>query len=705
MSSTAMKIEPAHLERRAVVYLRQSTLKQLHQNQESTRRQYGLRDRATELGWIAERVDLIDSDLGRSGATTDGRTGFKDLAQRIADGKVGIVLALEVSRLARSSADWHRLVDLCGLADVLIGDEHGVYDARDPNDRLLLGLKGTLSEAELSWMRLRLQGARRSKARRGSMFTVPPTGYLWDSASERFRLDPDEQVQGALRLVFERFRVEGSAYGVVRYLISHGVRLPSRNRRLDVLNWVRPRPSRILAILHNPTYAGAYVYGRRKAQVRMKEGRVLRKNIRLAPDEWEICLPDHHPAYLSWSEYLENLQTLESNRVNRGRQDRGGAPREGSALLQGLVMCGRCGHRMHTAYNGGSPHGRYVCASTIQRGLSTNICWSASALRVDKVVVAAFLDAVQPDEIELSLGVALEVQQQASAVDNQWRAAIERAQYEAQLAERRYKAVDPDNRVVARTLEREWNDKLLELERLDDQRTAARDRRALVLTEDERRAMLQMASDLPELWAAPTTTVQERKNLLRLLIDEIALVPIDIPEPGTRIRVQWHTGVVSDFQVRRGPHRGPRIGSDIAGAIQDAVATGTRAGDIAKALNEAGHLRATGTPWTKASIHSWCRQHGVKWPFRMPTSLPMPNQRADGLYSMRGVADELGVTRYIVAYWVAEGWLDSEEGGGRGKRRWFRLDAETRERLSQIMENGLGPRSMTRSATTCREET
>jgi hypothetical protein len=466
----------------------------------------------------------------------------------------------------------------------------------------------------------------------------------------------------------------------------------------------RQAPSRILAILHNPTYAGAYVYGRRKTQVQMKDGRVVRKSIRLAPDEWEICLHDHHPAFLSWSDYLENLRTLESNRVNRGRQDRGGAPREESALLQGIVLCGRCGHRMHTSYKGGSNHGRYVCASTVQRGISTSICWSASGLRVDKVVVDAFLDAVQPDEIELSLAVALEVQQQASAVDGQWESAIERARYEAGLAERRYKAVDPDNRVVARTLEREWNDKLLELERLDEQRTAARERRALVLTDDERKALLQLALDLPKLWSAATTTVQERKNLLRLLIDEVALVPIDVPELGTLIRVQWHTGVVSEFQVPRGPHRGPQVSSETATMIRDAVASGTRAGDVAKALNEAGLLRATGTPWTKASIHSWCRQHDVKWPFRMPSSLPSPNQREDGLYSMRGVAAELGVTRNIVTYWVAKGWLESEEGGGRGRRRWFRLDEHTRERLEDIKERGLGPRSIASSSTACAKE-
>jgi len=704
MSVGSVKVEASHLERRAVVYLRQSTLKQLDRHQESTRRQYGLKERATALGWIAERVDTIDSDLGKSGTTTEGRSGFKSLAERIADGKVGVVLALEVSRLARSSADWHRLLDLCGLADVLIADEHSVYNPRDHNDRLLLGLKGTMSEAELSWMRLRLLGARRSKARRGAMYMVPPTGYLWDADTERLRLDPDEQVQGALRLVFARFRVEGSAFGVARYFVQHGLTLPSRNMSTGTIQWVRPRPSRILAILHNPTYTGAYVYGRRKDQVLMKEGRVVRRSKRLPPDQWEICLHDHHPAYVSWAEYEDNLKKLESNRVNRGRQDRGGAPREGSALLQGMVLCGRCGHRMHTAYSGSSPRGRYVCGSTVQRGISTSICWSASALRVDDVVVDAFLAAVQPDEIELGLAIAVEVQQQAAAVDEQWQSAIERAQYEGQLAERRYKAVDPDNRVVARTLEREWNEKLLELERIERQRETMREERAIVLTDDERRELLKLATDLPALWEAPTTTVQERKNLLRLLIDEVALVPIDVPDPGIRVRLQWHTGTVSDFEVPRGPAHGPQVGPGVVEMIRDAVAGGMRAGDIAQRLNDAGFNRAKGSPWTSAAVHSWCRYHGVKWPSKMPTSVPAPNQRADRLYSVRGVAAELGVTRHIVGYWVAKGWLQSEEGGGRGRRRWFRLDEATRVHLERIKKTGLGPRSRARSSTPDTEE-
>jgi DNA invertase Pin-like site-specific DNA recombinase len=293
------KISAEHIRRRAVVYLRQSTLKQVLENTESTRRQYDLRERAVALGWAADSIEVIDEDLGRSGSTTEGRTGFRKLSEEIAHGNVGGVFALDVSRLARSSADWHRLLDLCGVADVLIGDDQAVYDPRDHNDRLLLGIKGTMSEAELSWMRLRLRGARISKARRGDHYLSPPIGYEWDGATKRLRLDPDAEVQRTLRLIFERFRIERSAYAVTRYFITQGLKVPARRTGSRELSWSAPRPSRVLQILTNPTYAGIYVFGRRQHTVGLADGHIVRCNRRVPVEGWKIVHRDHHPTYLT----------------------------------------------------------------------------------------------------------------------------------------------------------------------------------------------------------------------------------------------------------------------------------------------------------------------------------------------------------------------------------------------------------------------
>ena len=341
------KIQPTHRARRAAVYLRQSTLRQLVEHPESTRRQYALRDRATQLGWPASAVEVIDEDLGQSGAETRRRVGFRRLCGEVARGLIGAIFVLEVSRLTRSSTDWHRLLDLCGVADVVLVDEQAVYHPGDANDRLLLGIKGTMSEAEREWIQLRLRGARLSKARRGDYRLAPPAGYTWDRTSARLRLDPDTEVQGAVRLVFERFAADRSAYAVVRYFVEHGLRLPARSPDDTTVRWTPPRPSRVLAMLHNPTYAGAYVFGRRVPHASIVDGGIVRHSARVPVGEWKIIHRDHHPAYLTWDAFMTNQQALTENHPTHGAPMHHGAVRNGEALLQGLVLCGRCGRRMH----------------------------------------------------------------------------------------------------------------------------------------------------------------------------------------------------------------------------------------------------------------------------------------------------------------------------------------------------------------------
>lgn len=689
------KIQPTHLQRRAIVYLRQSTLKQLHEHRESTVRQYALRQRAIELGWPDEQVQVIDEDLGQSGSSAQWRTGFQRLAEDVAHGQVGAIFALEASRLARSSADWHRLLDLCGLTDVVIIDERAVYMPRDYNDRLLLGLQGTMSEAEQYWMRLRLQGGKLSKARRGELYFAPPIGYQWDETSARFRLDPDEQVQGMVRLVFERFRLDGSAYAVMRYCSDHNLTMPMREPVSQQIRQVHVGHSLVLGILHNPLYTGTYVFGRREERLALVNGRLQRRRVSRLPQEtWKVRLPDRHPAYLTWEEFMANQRKLDENRTYRSSMDRRGAAREGGALLQGLVLCGRCGLRMTTRYQGTHPRPQYECRSATRRTGQRQSCWTVPARMIDQSVTELFLRTLTPPEIELALAVANEVEQQLATLQRQWKARLDRARYHTQLAERRYKAVDPDNRVVVRTLEREWNDALRELDQVERDYQDAQRRQKMDLSEHDRAQILALCRDLPRVWNAETTTHAERKNLLRILIREITLSPIDLPERRTRIQLLWQTGAVSDWTVVRHNKYTARCTSpEIVEYIRRRVITGAHDVQIAAELNERGWRTGVDRAWDEKAV-SWVRgRHRLRCPQSPPRNVRMPDQRDDGLYSVHGVAARFGVTEHIVRYWILKGWLQGTEGGGALARTWwFQLDNATVARLEQAKARGYGPK-------------
>jgi DNA invertase Pin-like site-specific DNA recombinase len=669
------KIQAIHLDRRATVYLRQSTLKQVCEHRESTARQYALKDRAIALGWPKEQVEVIDEDLGQSGGSTERRTGFQRLAEDVAQGRVGAIFAIEVSRLARSCADWHQLLDLCGLADVVIADEQACYAPRDYNDRLLLGLKGQMSEAEIHWMRLRLQGGKLSKARRGELFMRPPPGYTWDAATSALLLDPDEQVQRAVRLVFERFRIDGSANAVIRYFAQRSLMLPARNCATDEVRFIAPGANPIMSILKNPSYTGAYVYGRREQRASVVAGKLQRRTVTLRdPQAWKICLRDRHPAYISWEEYVENQRKLSENRTNHRTIDQRGAAREGSALLQGLALCGRCGCRMRIRYQGSHGQVQYQCGKLDPESGKIRTCFHVSGSRIDEAVAKVFLDAVQPAEIEIGLAVVREVERQSTEVERQWTLRLDRARYEAHLAERRYKAVDPENRVVARNLEREWNDKLVEVDRGEREHEEAQRRDGLVLGDEDRARIMKLAKDLPRVWNAETTTHAERKNLLRMLVQEVSLSPVEVPSRLTRVQVLWRTGSVSTFTVERprkeawsqpSPHLTP--------AIMELLAAGLTDEEIASEVERRG-LRPVGRwRWGAWSVRliRW-RQH-----LHRPPRQPSPPKRPDGLLSLRGVAIQMGVSLRVVRYWIEKGLLKPAEGGGVGRTRWFNLDAPT----------------------------
>lgn len=684
------RIPRSNLERRAVVYLRQSTMKQVHEHRESTARQYALQQRAVEFGWEPERVEVVDDDLGQSGVGTEWRKGFQHVAEEVAHGRVGAIFALEVSRLARSSADWHRLLDLCGLTDVLIVDEQAIYDPRDYNDKLLLGLKGTMSEAEQYWMRLRLQGGKLSKARRGELFHAPPIGYRWDENTHRLRLDPDEHIQRAVRLVFERFRIDGSAYAVMRYFLRHGLTIPVRHAGTGEVHSVPPRHSLILGMLHNPIYTGAYVFGRREERQALVGGELRRRRVRLlSQDQWKTCLKDFHPPYIRWEEFMANQQKLRENRTSPScLADPTGAAREGKAILQGLVLCGQCGHRMTVRYQGAFQHTSYECHSPLKSGKGAT-CWTVAGRALDAAVAELFLQAVQPTEIELGLALGRETERQSKEVERQWKLRLERASYDARLAERRYKVVDPENRVIARTLEREWNEKQKELEELTRQHAEARRRDKVDLSDDDRCHVLALATDLPRVWEASTTTYAERKNLLRMLVKQVTLTPIDVPVRATRVQVLWQTGVVTELIVDR-PDRHTALASPVAAIeiIREMTKAGVADGDIAKALNDQKLTTGRGNPWSVKSV-LWARSR-----YRIRRALPanerLPDRRTDGLYSVRGVAARFGVTDHIVRYWVEKDWLKVAERGLH-RELWFRLDRATLTHLMAAKAHGYGP--------------
>jgi Recombinase zinc beta ribbon domain/Recombinase len=586
-----------------------------------------------------------------------------------------------VSRLARSSADWHRLLDLCGWTDVLIADEQAVFAVNDPNDRLLLGLKGQMSEAEKYWMRLRLQGAQLSKARRGELRLNAPIGYVWDRTAQRFELDPDREVQQVVQLIFERFRIDGSAGAVAAYFMDHGLALAGRRSTGEVFR-SPPRTGGVINVLHNPVYAGVYVYGRREFRTAWVDGELRRNHVRRLPMEaWKVQIADRHAAYISWEEFVANQDKLRKNWNGRRSPDQPGAARGGEALLQGLVLCGCCGHRM-TVQQGGQQRARYVCAGPIQQGTSSKVCWSVSAAAIDAVVVRHFLEAAQPPELELSLAVTREVEHQAEEIDKLWKSRLERARYEAQLAERRYKAVDPDNRVVARTLEGDWETKLRALEELEGGYRSARQARQVELSDADRTEILSLARDLARVWSATTTTNAQRKNLIRMLVQQVSLMPVDIPRRTTRIQILWQTGAVTDSTANRPRYAaGTPACDDAVEHIRMRAGEGWRDGQIALELNRRGLASGKRRPWNEQMVRGVRKRRGIP-----SQNAPMPGrgwglERCDGLLSLRGVAERLGVSTRAVRAWVEAGRLTPTEGGGRGAPLWFAIDAETEQRL------------------------
>jgi DNA invertase Pin-like site-specific DNA recombinase len=687
------KIRSEHLDRQALIYVRQSTPIQVRDHTAGAARQYDLARYAEQLGWPRERIRVIDQDQGHSGASALGRDGFQDLMVEVGLGRAGAIFSLEASRLARSCADWHRLIEICALTNTLVIDEDGVYDPTQYNDRLLLGLKGTMSEAELHLIRSRLLGAKLEKAQSGELRFRQPTGLVYDPAGQ-IVFDPDEQVQHAVRLLFDIFDQVGAALGVVQYFAENHLSFPTRlfgGIRAGQLLWRPLDHGRVLAVLHNPSYAGTYVYGRTKTRYALlpgEEPRIKGRTRRIAVEDWPLVLHDHHPAYITWGRFQRNQLRLIENCTSQHQEHRG-AIREGAALLQGLVLCGRCGRRMTIRYLDDGKIPLYEC-NQLHKRLGEKVCQSLRGDRIDAAVASAFLEAMRPAQLEVSMAALDEIARQARRVDHQWELIVERARYEAELARRRFLAIEPENRLVGRTLERDWEAKLAEVERLERESAMRPAASTRLVDPAERARILALARDLPAVWQAEMTTNTHRKQLLGFLIKDVCLTRA---ETTIEVSIRWRTEACTVVTVPR-----PRRSCDVRRtdpavlARLRTLAADTTDRRIAEILDQEGFRSGTGHRFTQNIVKQ------LRYSYSIPSGCPdrpascADGHRADGRCSASVAADLLNVTVSTIADWCQSGLLDGIQSASHGPW-WIQLTPEIIARLRKPTRRSWSRRS------------
>jgi len=643
-----LKVTSAHLERDAYLYVRQSTPRQVVENVESTQRQYALRDRAVAQGWPLERVHVIDCDLGKSAAhyQAAGRDGFQQLVSEVALGKAGMVMGLEVSRLARNSADWHRLIELCDIAGTLILDEDGLYDPAAFNDRLLLGLKGELSQAELHFLKARMRGGVLNKARRGELEMGPPVGliYLPDGS---IGLDPDQEVRGAIRLVFDTFERTGSAMQTVRFFRQEGLRFPRRIRAGDKkgeLLWGKPEHSRILQILHNPRYAGAFVYGRTRTG-RKPDGKYTA--VKVPREKWQYLIRDMHPGYITWERFEANQKRLSENSLAFGPERTFGPAREGPALLQGRVLCGICGERMGVHYWADKERvvSTYVCQEESVR-CGAKVCQRVPGMVVDRAISDLLLELVQPLTLEVALAVQQEVEARFAETDALRRQQVERARYEAELARRRYMSVDPGNRLVTDVLEAEWNEKLRAHAAAQDDYEGHSQQQRRLADAESRQKILSLVTDFPRIWNDPELPARERKRMLRLLIEDVSLLKADKITAHVRLRGGATRTLMFERPVPIAQIR--KVKPEIVAEI-DLLLNEHCDREVAEILNQRGHRTWQDMPFTLKKI-AW-----VRMIYRLKSRFG--RLREQGLLTAKEMSEALGISETTVHEWARSGLL------------------------------------------------
>ena len=603
------KITEAHLDRSAYIYIRQSTLQQVQHNLESNRRQYALKERAGTLGFSS--VVVVDDDLGISGAGTQQRPGFSRLLAAVCNGEVGAVFALEASRLARNNRDWHHLIDLCVLTRTLVVDADGIYDPRLLNDRLLLGLKGTMSEFELGLLRQRAQEAYREKALRGEVMTRVPVGFV-RKGDNGIEMTPDRQVQQAIRDFFLRLQGSSSLRQVLLWHYQEKILFPVSCMRdgCESLEWRLPNYQQLLRMVKNPTYAGAFAWGRSGVRSKIVDGR-SRKTVghRLAMDQWQVLLRDHHPGYIAWENYQSNLDKLVSNRT-KSHQSSTGAARGGSALLAGLFRCARCGHKLHVAYRGrGGKAPRYWCM-TGNREQGAPSCLAFAGLRVEKAVVEAVLEACQPLGVEASLQVLEKSHEERDQKRKALELALEKAKYEAGRARRQYDAADPENRLVTAELENRWNAALVQVAELES-RLDAECQVDHSLTQSQRERLTTLGADLQTLWSEASTPMDLKKRVLRTVIHEV-VVDVNHDSRHIEMNIHWAGGVHTPLRVRKNQpgKNGNATDANVVGLVTE-LAKGWNDANIASMLNRSGLLTGKGNSWNETRVKNLRRENDI----------------------------------------------------------------------------------------------
>jgi DNA invertase Pin-like site-specific DNA recombinase len=677
------KIQARHHQRLAVVYVRQSSPQQVHEHRESADLQYDLRRRATELGWSADRVTVIDEDQGRSGRTVAGRPGFQWLLAEVALDHVGIILGIELSRLARSCRDWHQLIELCGIFHTLLADQNGLYDPTDHNDRLLLGLSGIMSEAELHILRGRMLAGARNKARRGELYNHAPIGYARVPGGG-LMLDPDEQARDVVRLIFDKFDELGTVSGLLRYLVRHGIRLgfrPHFGPDKGELVWRRPNRTTLNFLLHHPIYAGAYSHGRRPTDPRRKvPGRPATGRVVIPMDQWEVLIPDHLPGYITWEHYEANLQRLAQNSARAGAMR---AARGGDSLLAGLVVCGRCGRRMLVAYTTKEHRLRYEC----QRGAldyAEPRCQSLAGGALDELVAGQVLLALEPAALELSLRAVADAERERGRLARHWEQRLERARHDAERAARQYHAAEPEHRLVARELERRWEQALLVQRQVEDEYDRFCQRRPADLTSSDVKMIESLAGDIPALWRAETTAVQDRQEVVRHLVERV-VVAVQGETEWVDVAIHWAGGFVSRHEVRRPVSRVEQLRdyAELMRRVAELHGAGKTSRQIAEALNREGFRppkrRET---YNAAMVQLLLSRRGRSGP--RPEEVTGDAPRENDEWWLSDLSRELGIPQPTVHSWIRRGWIRGRKLPGVGGRWILWADAEELDRLRRL---------------------
>lgn len=676
-----LKIQPHHLDRQAFVYIRQSTLQQVQNHQESTQLQYNLVYYARDLGWPEDRVQVIDEDLGKSAAGIADRQGFQRLVTEVTLDHVGLVLGIEMSRLARSSRDWHQLLEVCALFGTLIADQDGIYDPQNFNDRLLLGLKGTMSEAELHVIKQRMVQGRLNKARRGELRTHLPIGYYL--LKGQVVLDPDEQVQHMVRLVFRKFREIGTLSGVLKYLVYHDLQMPVRRigkKNDQELTWQRPNRMTLVNLLHHPIYAGAYSYGRKKLDPRkQKAGRPHTGQVVQERSNWHAFIPDHFPSYITWDEYLHHQEQLHENQMRRFTK---GAPRMGSALLSGLVFCGKCGQRMQTHYS--RPRFSYGC-SRLHMDYAEPVCQFCVGQPVDRWVVEQVLEALKPASLEVSLATLQHLEQDRKDLEKLWRQRLERAHFEAERCRRQYVLVEPENRLVARTLEKEWEEKLAAEQKLKEEYHRFQSEQPRVLSPEDLQRIRDLSQDIPQLWFAPTTTDLERKAILRQVVQKV-IVEVQEKSERVRVEIQWMGGMVTSGTVTKPVAKLEQLSyyPELMRLVKSHVEQGTLIKDLVRVLNETDFRPPKRIQvWNVAAVQGLVRRMQKAKGEQDSLSVPL-----DHWWRLRDLASWLGMPGVTLHRWVT---MEQVQAKRNEKGKWLVWADETEVlRLRKIRQT---PRS------------